>query len=357
MAGMKQVQDSNMTHHDIKELNYLIGSDGTVKVADFGSAQAADAQGKVPGSGFEFTPAWAAPEVLGKESQITGKADTFSLGVMLNNLTSPVGGYDKFGEDKRVGQAVTAVDKLKNAMLDDDPNKRPTLEAVMQTAFMTDASANYAPEQIDNLMKALLNYNKNVAGKTKKDMNLLVQEQGYMAGLELQKKGATPDQIKGLDAKIAKSREDIKKFQQNIDAILAQHDIKPHVEALAKANRELTGRGAQAEQIDVSKLKFKDEFEKIVLTSGFPADSKPLQVLLQNLIVVDQAGDPATKKKLAATAEAEAKRLAQQLSDVAKLATTPDKTKMQLSKLGVDLRKLEQALKTFNPDPAKVAAT
>jgi serine/threonine protein kinase len=353
MAGMKQVQDSNMTHHDIKELNYLIGSDGTVKVADFGSAQLADNEGEVAGSGFEFTHAWAAPEVLAMDgkSRITGKADTFSLGVILNNLNSDAGGYDKFGEEKRVGQAVTAVDKLKNAMLDDDPSKRPTLEAVMQTAYMTDASANYAPEKIDNLMKALLAYNKNVASKTKKEMNLLVQERGYLAGLEKQKQGATPDEIAALDKKIAKSREDSKKFQAEIDKILAQNDIKPHVEALEKANRELTGRGAEAEQIDVFKLSFMDEYQKIAKTYGLKADNKLVQPLLKALTAVDQAGDLTIKKMLADTAHLEAERIAKQMTDIAKAAPT-DKAKAQASQLGVDLRKLDQALKALKGSAA-----
>jgi serine/threonine protein kinase len=353
MAGMKQVQDSNMTHHDIKELNYLIDSDGTVKVADFGSAQWGDDKGEVAGAGFDTTPNYEAPEVSVRDAntRITGKADTFSLGVMLNNLSSPVGGYDKFGQDKKVGQAVTAVDKLKNAMLDDDPSKRPTLEAVMQTAYMTDASANYPPEKIDDLMKAVLAYTKNVASKTKKDMNLLVQEQGFLASKEKEKEGATPAEVKELDKVIAKSREDMKKFQANIDKILADVDVKPHVEALEKANRALTGRGAEAEQIDVFKLSFMDEYQKIAKTYGLKADNKLVQPLLKALTAVDQAGDLTIKKMLADTAHLEAERIAKQMTDIAKAAPT-DKAKAQASQLGVDFRKLDQALKALKGSAA-----
>jgi serine/threonine protein kinase len=344
MSGMKHVQDNNMTHHDIKEMNYLIGSDGTVKVADFGSAQAGDAQGEVEKGNYLTTPGYEAPELYGNGGPaVTGKADTYSLGAMLSNLNSPVGGWDKGPRgDKKSGQAVTAMDKLKNGMLDDDPSKRPTLEAVMQTAYMTDASANYDPAKIDNLMKALMAYNKNVASKTQDDMRNIVGTQGEIVGLEQQKKGATPEKMQELEGKIVKLRAEIKKLQENIDKILAQEDIKPHVEALQKANAELTGRGAEGEKLDVSKLKFKDEYEKIAQTYGIKPNNKLVQTLIQALTAVDQAGDAVTKKQLAEAARKEAKTVASQMTEIAKSAG--EETKMKASQLGTDLRKLVQAL-------------
>jgi hypothetical protein len=344
MSGMKHVQDNNMTHHDIKEMNYLIGSDGTVKVADFGSAQAGDAQGEVEKRNYLTTPGYEAPELYDDDGPaVTGKADTYSLGAMLSNLNSHVGGWDKGPRgDKKSGQAVTAMDKLKNAMLDDDPSKRPTLEAVMQTAYMTDASANYEPEKIDNLMKALMAYNKNVASKTQDDMRNMVGTQGEIVGLEQQKKGATPQKMQELEGKIVKLRAEIKQYQDKIDQVLAQDDVKPHVEALQKANAELTGRGAEGEKLDVSKLKFKDEYEKIAQTYGIKPNNKLVQTLIQALTAVDQAGDAVTKKKLAEKAQQEAGKVAKQMTEIAKSAS--EETKLQASRLGTDLRKLEQAL-------------
>jgi hypothetical protein len=212
----------------------------------------------------------------------------------------------------------------------------------MQTAYMTDASANYEPEKIDNLMKALMAYNKNVASKTQDDMRNMVGTQGEIVGLEQQKKGATPQKMQELEGKIVKLRAEIKQYQDKIDQVLAQDDVKPHVEALQKANAELTGRGAEGEKLDVSKLKFKDEYQKIAQTYRISSNNRLVQTLIQNLTAVDQAGDAVTKKQLAETARKEAKKVASQMTEIAKSAS--EETKLLASQLGSDLRKLVQAL-------------
>ena len=347
VLGMKQVQDSNMTHHDIKGQNFLIGGDGKVKVADFGSAQVGDDEGKVSTGTFEFTGGFQAPEV-NREAPITGKADTYTLGVMLNNLASPIQGEDAIAStftsswEFKSKQGVTALDKLKNAMLSKKPEERPTLEAVMQTSYMTDSTANYEPEKIDNLMKATMAYNKNVAGKTRDDMERILRLQGLIVEANKDKQGANPEDAAKLDKEIAKHSDEIKQCRAKIDKVLAQDDVKPHVAALEKANRELTGRGAEGEKLDVSKLKFKDEYEKIAQTYRISPNNKLVQTLIQALTAVDQAGDAVTKKQLAEAARKEAKTVASQMTEIAKSAG--EETKMKASQLGTDLRKLVQAL-------------
>jgi pyruvate/2-oxoglutarate dehydrogenase complex dihydrolipoamide dehydrogenase (E3) component len=169
-----------------------------------------------------------------------------------------------------------------------------------------------------------------------------VGSQGEIVSLEREKKGATPQKMQELEGKIVKLRAEIKKSQENIDKILAQEDIKPHVEALQKANAELTGRGAEGEKLDVTKLKFKDEYLKIAQTYRISANNRMVQTLIQNLTAVDQAGDAVTKKQLAETARDEAKTVATKMTEIAKSA--PEETKLKASQLGSDLRKLVQAL-------------
>jgi serine/threonine protein kinase len=347
VLGMKHVQDSNMTHHDIKGQNFLIGADGKVKVADFGSAQVGDDEGKVPTGTFEFTGGFQAPEV-NTADRITGKADTYTLGVMLNNMASPIQGEDAIASkwtsswEFKSKQGVTALDKLKNAMLSKKPEERPTLEAVMQTTYMTDSSANYEPEKIDNLMTATMAYNKNVAGKTRDDMERILRLQGLIVDKNKEKRGAKPEDAANLDKEIAKYSDEIKECRAKIDKVLAQDDVKPYVAALQKANAELTGRGAEGEKLDVSKLKFKDEYEKIAQTYKISANNKLVQTLIQALTAVDQASDAVTKKQLAETARKEAKTVASRMTEIA--ASAPEETKLKASQLGSDLRKLVQAL-------------
>lgn len=63
---------------DVKAGNILLTENGTVKLADFGSASI-----KCPANSFVGTPYWMAPEVIlaMDEGQYDGKVDVWSLGI------------------------------------------------------------------------------------------------------------------------------------------------------------------------------------------------------------------------------------------------------------------------------------
>jgi serine/threonine protein kinase len=338
IEGMKHVQDNNLTHHDIKGMNYLVGSDGKVKVADFGSGQVGDDQGEVAGNASNMitTPAYKAPELGKATDRVTGKCDTYSLGVMLQKITNPSQGHGPQAQKKE--GPVTALDKLTTAMTDRDPNKRPTLEAVLQTAYMNDAESNFDPAAIEELMKALMAYNRHVAAKAKKEMRSIVYNEGELAVLRKQRAAATPDKQKDIDEKIEAKLGEIKDLRGQIDLLMKQDDSKPYVEALQKASAGLSGRGKGPER-DLAKVNFKKEYEAIAKASGTPANQK----LLLAVTAVDESKDPSAKKKLAGTAAAESEKLAKQLTEFAK-SQQSEKAKMVASKLATDLRKLKQVL-------------
>ena len=216
---------------------------------------------------------------------------------------------------------------------------RSTLEAVLQTSYMSDFEANYEQEKIDNLVKTVMEYNKHVGNKAKKELRLVVFHQGELDSLLKKKRNtASPQEQEEIDEKINAKLVTLKELQDQIDTLLAEEDSKPYVEALQKANQALV-RANGAPKRDVTKIKFEEEYEAIAKASGIPANAK----LLQAITAVDQADDPETKKRLAKVAKKEAEGLANQMSETAK-SPPNEKAKLVASKLGTDLRKLKQAL-------------
>lgn len=77
LQGLSYLHDLGRIHRDVKAGNILLTENGTVKLADFGSASI-----KCPANSFVGTPYWMAPEVIlaMDEGQYDGKVDVWSLG-------------------------------------------------------------------------------------------------------------------------------------------------------------------------------------------------------------------------------------------------------------------------------------
>jgi serine/threonine protein kinase len=84
-GGLEHAHAAGLVHRDIKPQNLLLRADGTVKIADFGIARAAETTKLTQVGSVLGTAAYLSPEqALGEE--VTAAADIYSLGCVLYEL-------------------------------------------------------------------------------------------------------------------------------------------------------------------------------------------------------------------------------------------------------------------------------
>jgi len=98
--ALGSAHQEGVVHRDVKPDNLLIGSDGRVRVADFGLAAAADME-RLTQTGVPIgTPSYMAPEQVGGERDMGPPVDVWALGVILYQLltrTRPFAGETTIG--------------------------------------------------------------------------------------------------------------------------------------------------------------------------------------------------------------------------------------------------------------------
>lgn len=197
MKGMLYVQrDRQMLHLDIKPENVFMTKEGDVKVADFGLAKGtAGFDTKLGGAGG--TAGYMSPEVSEKfddriadkdqKVNVDHKSDTWSLGILARKLMTgrsslPTNKGDAveaavdFGKDvgnrmykvgdseRRDGRGkvevgvLTGYEQVVNSMLDPDPSKRPTLEAIASHELFNDPAL--ANPRVKEILRELMQIKK-----------------------------------------------------------------------------------------------------------------------------------------------------------------------------------------------------
>ncbi|XP_072043945.1 serine/threonine-protein kinase TAO3-like isoform X2 [Amphiura filiformis] len=177
LNGLGYLHSNNRIHRDVKAGNILLTDNGTIKLADFGSASFVS-----PANSFVGTPYWMAPEVIlaMDEGQYDGKVDVWSMGITcielaerkppLFNMNAMSALYHIAQNDPpSLGQNVTwssAFRSFVDTCLGKEPERRPTAVQLLSHEFiMRDRPNNVIMELIERTKSTVreldnLNYRK-----------------------------------------------------------------------------------------------------------------------------------------------------------------------------------------------------
>jgi eukaryotic-like serine/threonine-protein kinase len=147
--ALAAAHESGVVHRDIKPANILVGTDGSVKITDFGISRVVEDLTATMTGMFAGTPAYLAPEVA-KGDQATFASDVYSLGATLYTVIEgapPAGSsnnpmgllYRVASGDINPPKQAGPLTKLLTRLLSVDPATRPTMPET-QLALATNAA-------------------------------------------------------------------------------------------------------------------------------------------------------------------------------------------------------------------------
>ncbi len=160
VEGLKELERQGLVHHDIKGENVMMTSDGKIKIIDYGEASFVDNTGKITEFHGGTTPGFEDPGVFQDPSHDT-KVDVFAISGMLQSLVGDLYPDDSFGES-RMESGVLG--RLIAACRDPDPAKRPSLDAILQSALATSFETDFNPENVKELQAASADFASQATG-------------------------------------------------------------------------------------------------------------------------------------------------------------------------------------------------
>lgn len=160
-SALSQAHKAHIVHRDIKPQNILVGTDGVVKVTDFGIARAATAStmtttANAAGSVHYFSPEQA------RGGYVDEKSDIYSLGITMFEMIT---GVLPFQGNNSVSIALMHINDELPDIRQYNPNCTRSLEGIIKKATMKKADERYA--SIDLLLADLIRARADITGAAK----------------------------------------------------------------------------------------------------------------------------------------------------------------------------------------------
>lgn len=157
-SALSQAHKGHIVHRDIKPQNILVGTDGVVKVTDFGIARAATATtmtttANAAGSVHYFSPEQA------RGGYVDEKSDIYSLGITMFEMIT---GVLPFQGNNSVSIALKHINEELPDIRQYNPNCSVSLEGIIHKATMKKADERYA--SIELLLADLIRARAEVTG-------------------------------------------------------------------------------------------------------------------------------------------------------------------------------------------------
>jgi len=177
--GLKYAHDKGVIHRDIKPANILISKEGEVKITDFGIAKSDEEESGLTQKGTTLgTPSYMAPEQIADSKNVDKRADIFSLGVLLYQMTT---GKLPFASDMAV-KTIALIQKGKyKSPRKVNPHVMPRIQAIIKKMMQNKAKKRY--RDLGIVIEKLRPYMKKY--KTQQRINEAIKE--YVFGEEKSK--------------------------------------------------------------------------------------------------------------------------------------------------------------------------
>ena len=224
-SALSQAHKAHIVHRDIKPQNILVGTDGVVKVTDFGIARAARATtmtttANAAGSVHYFSPEQA------RGGYVDEKSDIYSLGITMFEMIT---GVLPFQGNNSVSIALKHINEELPDIRQYNPNCTPSLEGIIKKATMKKADERYA--SIDLMLADLMRARTEVAVHAEQERQAEAKERSHAAvagagaatGIRMSRRAEATKELREAKERAEAERARIRKMED--EAVTAESPL------------------------------------------------------------------------------------------------------------------------------------